>query len=205
MAYFSSATAKNKSMKEVKSLAELKKELAENLNTYLLLIKSDSEISKCAAEQYKKLSFEGREENLLIADVLVVRDIHPEYGVSSVPAFLTFKAETHTNTYKGCNSTSFFKNIVEGNFISANRPASDSTQKSVTVYTTPSCSWCTRLKSYLNKNGVYYSEVNVAANPNAADELIRQTGQQGVPQTNIGGEWIVGFNQQRINQLLNIK
>lgn len=192
-------------MKEVKSLFELKNELKDGSNTYLLLVKQGSSLSDCAIEQYRNLSFDGREENLLFADVSVVRDIHPEYGVTTVPAFLTFKGENMTNTYKGCNSTGFFQNIIEGNFISANRLPADSSQKSVTVYTTPSCSWCTRLKSYLNKNGISYSEVNVASDANAAADLVRRTGQQGVPQTDIGGEWIVGFDQKRIDQLLNIK
>lgn len=192
-------------MKEIKSLSDLGNELKASKNTYLLLVKPGSESSDCAMNYYRQLHFEDRNENLLYADVSRVRDIHPNYGVNTVPAFLTFQSGEHTNTYKGCNNVDFFKNIIEGNFIKANRPAGDEVQKSVTVYTTPGCSWCTRLKSYLQKNGIHYSEVNVAADQSVAEELVRRTGQQGVPQTDIGGEWIVGFDQKRIDQLLNIK
>jgi len=47
----------------------------------------------------------------------------------------------------------------------------------VIVYTTPTCPWCTRVKEYLDQKGVQYREVNVAADRNAAMEMIRKSGQ----------------------------
>jgi glutaredoxin len=46
--------------------------------------------------------------------------------------------------------------------------------------------------------------VNVAANQKAAEEMARNSGQQGVPQTDINGEIIVGFDKPRIDRLLGI-
>ena len=83
----------------------------------------------------------------------------------------------------------------------------DGTKKTrqVTVFTTPTCSWCTTLKTYLNEHQVSYREVNVASDTAQAEAMVRKSGQQGVPQTEINGQMIVGFDKARINQLLEIK
>ncbi|MBT3242028.1 MAG: glutaredoxin family protein [Bacteroidetes bacterium] len=78
------------------------------------------------------------------------------------------------------------------------------TVKSVTVYSTPACSWCTTLKTYLRKNKIRFTDVDISRDPKLGQELVARTGQQGVPQTEINGQWVVGFNQTRINELLEI-
>ena len=35
--------------------------------------------------------------------------------------------------------------------------------------------------------------------------MVKKSGQQGVPQTDINGQIIVGFDKAKINQLLDIK
>jgi glutaredoxin len=57
----------------------------------------------------------------------------------------------------------------------------------------------------LRKNRVPFTDVDVSRDPNAAEELVRRTGQQGVPQTDIDGEIVVGFDKKRINELLEIQ
>jgi len=44
----------------------------------------------------------------------------------------------------------------------------------------------------------------VASDPSAAEEMTRRSGQRGVPQTDIDGEMIVGFDKTTLNRLLNI-
>jgi glutaredoxin-like YruB-family protein len=75
----------------------------------------------------------------------------------------------------------------------------------VTVYSTPSCSWCTTLKSYFKQNNIRFKDIDVSKDTRAAEEMVRKSGQQGVPQTDINGTMIVGFDKNRINQLLDIK
>ena len=77
--------------------------------------------------------------------------------------------------------------------------------KNVTVYSTPTCSWCTTLKTYLRNQRIPFSEIDVSRDQNAAEEMVRRSGQQGVPQTDIEGEMIVGFDKARINELLGIE
>lgn len=74
---------------------------------------------------------------------------------------------------------------------------------SVKVYTTPSCGYCQMLKSYLKQKNVSYTEYNVAVDTNKAMEMVRKSGQQGVPVTDINGHVVVGFDKQRIDSYLN--
>lgn len=68
----------------------------------------------------------------------------------------------------------------------------------ITVYTTSLCPFCTLLKNFLTQNNIPFKEVNVENNPIAMQRLVKQTGQMGVPQTEINGKWIVGFNPHAI-------
>lgn len=73
----------------------------------------------------------------------------------------------------------------------------------VSVYSTPSCSYCRIAKDYLKKKGVSFTEYNVAADPRKADEMVRKSGQMGVPVLDVNGRIIVGFNQAEIDRALN--
>jgi glutaredoxin 3 len=73
----------------------------------------------------------------------------------------------------------------------------------ITVYTTPTCPWCTKIKSYLDEKGVVYREADVAADAASAREMIELTGQRSVPVLAKGGEYVVGFNQTEIERLLH--
>ncbi len=73
---------------------------------------------------------------------------------------------------------------------------------SVKVYSTPSCPWCTVLKDYLDSKNVSYEDVDVSRNKDAAKEMIKKSGQRGVPVADINGQIIVGFNQDAIDRLI---
>ncbi len=73
---------------------------------------------------------------------------------------------------------------------------------SVTIYTTPSCSYCKVAKDYFRLKGVSFSEYNVAADPHKAEEMIRKSGQMGVPVIDVNGRIIIGFNKTEIERAL---
>jgi glutaredoxin 3 len=73
----------------------------------------------------------------------------------------------------------------------------------VVVYTTPTCVYCRQAKQFLSQRGVRFTEKNVAADPRAAQEMVRISGQQGVPVITVDGQVVVGFNQPRLMQLLD--
>jgi glutaredoxin 3 len=73
---------------------------------------------------------------------------------------------------------------------------------SVKIYTTPTCGYCHQAKQFLKERGVKFTEYDVSRDQAAANEMIKQTGQMGVPVIVVDGEAIVGFNRTRLEQLL---
>ena len=72
----------------------------------------------------------------------------------------------------------------------------------VKVYSTPTCPWCTVAKKYLTSRNINFQEVDVSKNREAASEMVKKSGQRGVPVLDINGSIIVGFDQNRIDRLL---
>jgi glutaredoxin 3 len=56
------------------------------------------------------------------------------------------------------------------------------------VYTSPTCPYCKMVKDFLSQGGISFEERDVSRNPSYAQELVRSTGQMGVPVTIINGE-----------------
>jgi glutaredoxin 3 len=71
----------------------------------------------------------------------------------------------------------------------------------VTVYTTTTCPWCTRAKEYLRQKNVPFQEKNIEYDQTAAQEVMRRSGQMGVPVITAGDEIIVGFDRPRLDRL----
>jgi len=76
--------------------------------------------------------------------------------------------------------------------------------KSIKVYSTLICPWCIRAKQFLKDNNIDFQSIDVSSDQLAADEMMKKTGQMGVPVIDIDGEIIVGFDKDRIKQLLGI-
>lgn len=69
---------------------------------------------------------------------------------------------------------------------------------SVTVYTTTQCPYCVMLKNFLSEQNISFNEVNVETQPEVMQRLVKTTGQMGVPQTEVNGQWIIGFDPNNI-------
>ena len=74
----------------------------------------------------------------------------------------------------------------------------------VTVYSTPTCSWCQIAKEHLTTSGISFEDVDVSTDQQRAREMVEKSGQMGVPVIDIDGEIIVGFDRARIDSLLEI-
>ncbi len=72
----------------------------------------------------------------------------------------------------------------------------------VTIYTTPSCGYCTVAKKYFRENSIPFTEYDVSRDQRKADEMVRKSGQMGVPVIDVNGKVIVGFNQPEIERNL---
>ncbi|MDK2891560.1 MAG: NADH-dependent peroxiredoxin subunit [Methanoculleus sp.] len=71
----------------------------------------------------------------------------------------------------------------------------------VKVYTTENCPYCRMVRAFLRKHGVEFEAVDVGRDREAAREMIRLSGQRGVPVTVSGDEVIVGFDAKRLREL----
>ncbi len=74
----------------------------------------------------------------------------------------------------------------------------------VVIYSTPTCSYCKMAKKFFDDNKVKYEDKDVSVDEAAAQEMMKKTGQSGVPQIYIDGEVIVGFNEQVIKEKLKL-
>lgn len=78
-------------------------------------------------------------------------------------------------------------------------------QPRVIVFSTPSCTYCNMAKKYFRENRVKFRDVDVSRDQAAARDMVRRSGQSGVPVIDIDGKIIVGFDRQKINRMLDIK
>jgi len=74
----------------------------------------------------------------------------------------------------------------------------------VTVYSTPTCGYCMKIKDYFKAKNISFTEYNVADDMNKANEMVKKSGQMGVPVTDIDGKIIVGFNKPEIDKALGL-
>jgi len=72
----------------------------------------------------------------------------------------------------------------------------------ITVYTSNHCRYCVMLKNFLSDQNISYQEVNVITNPAIMQQLVENTGQLGVPQTEVNGQWVVGYDPNSIMSAL---
>lgn len=185
------------------SFDQLKKALQENDKLFLLIYKSGSEQSDCARERIEVAGSDA-DVPVFYADVNQVKDIHTAYGITTAPSLLEFAGQKLKNVIRGCQAESFYASALAGRGFTSIQNADGKPAKRVTVYTTPTCTWCNTIKTYFKEKNINFTEVNVAADPARAEEMVRKSGQQGVPQTDINGQVVVGFDKNRINELLEI-
>ena len=76
---------------------------------------------------------------------------------------------------------------------------------SIVIYSTPTCPFCVMAKNFFKKHNVSYAEKDVSSDQEAAQEMIKKSGQMGVPVIEIDKEIIIGFDEEKIAELLKIK
>jgi glutaredoxin 3 len=77
-------------------------------------------------------------------------------------------------------------------------------QKSVTIYSTPTCAFCNLAKAFFKENNIEYTEHDVANDAEQRNEMIKKSGQMGVPVIIIGDEMVIGFDESNIRSLLGL-
>ena len=193
-------------LKNIGSHDEMLQFLKDGKKNYVLLYKKGTEASDCSYKNVAEALDKVKDIQVAAADVSVVRDIHGKYSITSAPTLMVFEGKNFVKTIKGCNENNYYKGLFEDALFTAKSPAGDEKpQKRVTVYSTPTCTWCNALKTHLKTNGIRFTDVDVSKDQKAAEAMVRKSGQQGVPQTDINGQIIVGFDKPKINTLLGIQ
>jgi glutaredoxin-like YruB-family protein len=78
-------------------------------------------------------------------------------------------------------------------------------QPKVIVFSTPTCTFCNQAKRYFREKNIRFTDVDISRDQSAARDILKKTGQMGVPVILINNRPIVGFDRNKINQMLNIK
>lgn len=78
------------------------------------------------------------------------------------------------------------------------------TEHNVTIYSTPTCPNCKKTKEYFAKNNIEYKNIDVSVDENAIKEMVKKSGQMGVPVIDIDGKIVVGYKPSELNPLLGI-
>lgn len=74
----------------------------------------------------------------------------------------------------------------------------------ITIYSTPACTYCKMAKQYLTANNIAFTEKDVALDPVAMEEMLKKTGQMGVPVIDVNGNIVIGFDREELAKLLNL-
>lgn len=162
-----------------------------------------SEVSRKTESEFRRFA---EKIDALKVDVGRVKSLHRQFGVTSVPTVVQVKDGRVINRVSGHQTAdyytrAFLKNSPVASSAEGGRPA----MPPVTVWTSSSCPWCTRVKTYLRKQHVPFTEINISTDPSAAESLRARTGQTGVPQLSIGGRFVVGFDKQKIDGYLGLE
>lgn len=76
--------------------------------------------------------------------------------------------------------------------------------QNVAIYTTPTCHYCKMAKSFFQEKGIEYKEYDVLADMAKREEMVTKSGQMGVPVITVDDELVVGFDQEKLSELLGL-
>jgi glutaredoxin-like YruB-family protein len=184
-----------------KHLGEAQKKHKEFL--IVLFYANFSSASKRALAELEQFSKENEQVPVYVIDVERVKGVHKELGVKNVPTVLALRKGKVTQRLEGVESAQFYARIFSGVYPSRYKKAKSTPSHRIIVYSGPGCPACGTAKAYLRRRGVGFREVDIARDQHAAQTLVRRSGQMAVPQIDIDGHLVVGFNQAEIDRILS--
>ena len=163
-----------------------------------------SDAAQRALAELKEFSREQDDVPVYVVDVQQVRALHKDFGVEKVPTVLALEKGKVTRSIEGVQSARFYAVHFSGATPSRTQ-GTGATVRRVVVYSGPGCPACGQLKTYLRRHGVSFREVDISRDPHAAERIARRSGQMAVPQTDINGRLVVGFDRAKLDTLLGIQ
>ena len=163
-----------------------------------------SEVSQQAQPEFERFCAEHEDLGTYLVDLQTNRDLAGAFGVDVVPSVLELDGTSVLRKIVGPQTSASYAQAIAGGASSQTAETATRPTHRVQVYTTSSCPWCVKVKAYLNQHGVAFEELNVSTDPRAAQRMVARSGQQGVPQLDIDGHVVVGFDKRRIDSLLHL-
>lgn len=188
----------------IKDFSHLKEVQAKHKDFLILVFYGDfSSNAKRALTELESFSRENKEIPIYVIDVGKVKGVHKEFGVENVPTVVAIKRGEISRRIEGVESAQFYARILLGIAPSIGKKGEKRISHRVVVYSSPGCPACGAAKAYLRQRGISFREIDVSRNQEAAERLVRRSGQMAVPQIDIDGHLIVGFDQAKIDRLLS--
>lgn len=130
------------------------------------------------------------------------QDLAQQFDIMSIPTVVFFKNGKKVTQMIGLADKKDYQATIEKtkNYVA---PAKGAHPK-VTVFSTPTCPYCTMAKEYLKQKNIAFEDIDVSRDQVKAMQMVQKSGQMGVPQLWIGDDVIVGFDKPRIDKSLSI-
>ena len=72
----------------------------------------------------------------------------------------------------------------------------------ITLYSTPTCPYCKLVKEYFKEADIAFTEIDVSADNEAIQKMVKLSGQMGVPVIDVNGQIIVGWNRGALEEVI---
>jgi len=168
----------------------------------LLFYADFSDNAKRALKELEEFDRANSEMPVYIVDIEKVKEIHGQFGVENVPTLLALQEGKAVRKLEGVESSQFYARVLCGANPFYRKNAGKKGVHRVIVYSGPGCPACGLVKTYLRKQGVGFREIDISRDQHAAERLVRRSGQMAVPQIDIDGHLIVGFDKEKIDRLI---
>jgi len=161
-----------------------------------------SQAAKRALNELERFNKENEKIPVYVIDVAKVKGAHKQFNVTNVPTVLGLENRKVISRIEGVQNAHFYARIFLGVRSQVSSKSEGRPPHRVIVYSTPTCPACSAAKSYFRRIGINFRDVNVANNQREAERLVQRSGQMAVPQIDIDGHLIVGFDQAKIDRFL---
>ena len=177
----------------------------QNKHKYFLILMFYGNFSfnaKRALVEIEKSSEENKEIPVYVIDVEKAKGMHKQFEVKNVPTVLALREGKVAYRIEGVENARFYSRIFCG-IASPHKSGEQGISHRVVVYSGAGCPACGTAKAYLRRRGINFRTVDISHDQHAAERLVRRSGQMAVPQIDIDGHLVVGFDQAKIDRLLS--
>lgn len=186
-------------MKHIESKEQLELILTQESRTFIMLYRSGYKQSECAVKNADYATYAKDKISLYALNLEENSELESLFNKYKAPTLLEYQNGKLAENTEGCQTPDLYLTLFE-----EKEKLIEDTQI-IEIYSSPNCPWCKTLKDYLFSNNILFTDVDISLDPEAMKTLVMESGHKGVPQTKIGNQFVIGFDKNKLNALLNIK